>query len=550
MTEEQTTPTEDEINNLDEEAVQALLEQAGFSSIEELTAGHEQDIAREQEKRLNPIRFYEPNPVQEPFHHAKTASGSIPKLRLFEAGNKAGKSTAGIIEGISFSLGYRPWLPEDHPQRNTPMPVPNTGRIIAEDFPTGVQQNIMSLMRQWRPVGEMPHGEKWFKKNQAGYVAQIFFNNGSIIHLMSYDQDSEKFEGVDWDWSAYNEPPPRDVFIANERGKIARSGYSWMAYTPLTEPWIYDEIVLRADEDEDTRLFRGTIKDNWKGSDFVSEYTGEIHSGILSLEDIMEYIKRLTPDEREARIFGRWRHLEGLVLKEFDNMTWEGQRVEHIIDDFTPPRDAMWVEGIDPHDSKPTCMLFGFLDREDKLFWAKQLVMEGKTVPEMGDDIHETRAKLRYRKPSFTVMDVKAGGWDMRGARSGVMVESFEKQFRDAGIITISSDSRPGAVEAGLKVVREYLRPEFNVRTKLYEPKMMFFRSLAEKVETNRGQYGCIHQMKRRQYDKNGEPMKKFKDFPDIVRYVVSRRPRYRDPSRKDTVTIAYGKPVKSAAGY
>ena len=46
----------------------------------------------------------------------------------------------------------------------------------------------------------MPVGDKWFKKNQAGYIAQVYFNNGSIIHLMSYDQDVEKFEGVDWDW--------------------------------------------------------------------------------------------------------------------------------------------------------------------------------------------------------------------------------------------------------------------------------------------------------------------------------------------------------------
>jgi len=542
--------TEKDISSLSPEELESLLASIGISGTLEADDKGQRLLDDDHDRALDPIRYYRANRAQEPFHHSVTPKGSIPKLRVFEAGNKVGKSCAALVEGLSFSRGFRSWLPEDHPQYRIPVRVPNTGRIIAEDFPTGIQQNIVDLLKQWRPVGEMPGAERWFKKNQAGYYSQIFFNNGSIIHLMSYDQDPAKFEGVDWDWCMYNEPPPRDVFIGNERGKIAKGGWSWMAYTPLKEPWIYDEIVLRADEDDETQLFRGIIKDNWKGSDFVSEHTGEIHAGILSLEDIMEYIKRLTPDEREARIFGKWKHLEGLVLKEFDNMMWEGQRIEHIVDDFTPPRDAMWVEGLDPHDKKPTCMLFGFLDREDRLFWAKQLVMEGTTVPEMGDIIHETRAKLRYRKPAFTVMDARAGGWDMRGVRSDAFVESFEKQFRDAGILTIGSDSRPGAKESGLKVVREYLRPEFNVRTKRYEPKMMFFRSLGETIETNRGRFGCIHQLKRWQYDDKGEMMKKFDDFPDIVRYVVSRRPRYRDPSRKDTVTIAYKNPVANPSGY
>ncbi len=552
MTEEQATLTEEDIDALGEEAVQALLEQAGFSSVEELLSGHEQDVLKEQARRLNPIKFYEPNRAQEPFHHAKTASGSIPKLRLFEAGNKVGKSTAGMIEGISFSLGYKPWLPEDHPGRNTPVPVPNTGRIIAEDFPTGVQQNVMSLMKEWRPVGEMPHGEKWFKKNQAGYVAQIFFNNGSIIHLMSYDQDSEKFEGVDWDWTMYNEPPPREVFIANERGKIARSGYSWMAYTPLKEPWIHDEIVSKVDEDDNSQQFRGTIWDNWIGTKFESAHTGKVHRGMLSLEDIQEFEKRLTPSERRSRIFGEWQHLEGLIFGEFDTMRDEktGEKIEHIVDDYIPAREVMWIEGIDPHDKKPTCMLFAFVDAEDNVWFVDQLVMEGKSVPEMADEIMQKRADLRYLKPSWTVMDVKAGGWDLAGSRSAEAIESFETQFANCGIYTIGSDSRPGTMDSSIKIVREYLRTEYNVRTKRQEPKARFMRKLAVAAETNRGLYGCIHQMKRWMWTDKGEPEKKFDDFPAIIRYMLSRRPKYRSPTRPEKVIAAYKKPATNDAGY
>jgi len=288
------------------------------------------------------------------------------------------------------------------------------------------------------------------------------------------------------------------------------------------------------------------------GSQFKSKHTGELHRGILSIEAIQEFAKRLTPGERQSRIYGRWQHLLGLIFSEFDGMYDEetGHKIEHIVDDFVPPRDVMWIEGLDPHDRKPTCMLFGFVDKEDNIWLAQQLVMEGLTVPQMSDKIMKMRAKLRYLRPAWTVMDVKAGGWDLQSSRSMQVVEGFEKQFRDCGIYTVPSDSRPGTVDSSIKIVREYLQPEMNIRTQTMEPKLRAMRGLGETVETNRGRFGFIHQMKRWQYDDKGEPQKKFDDFPAIIRYMCGRRPKYRHPQQSTTVKMGYTQPALSAAGY
>ena len=105
-------------------------------------------------------------------------------------------------------------------------------------------------------------------------------------------------------------------------------------------------------------------------------------------------------------------------------------------------------------------------------------------------------------------------------------------------------------MDSSIKIVREYLRTEYNVRTKRQEPKARFMRKLGTAAETNRGLYGCIHQLKRWMWTDKGEPGKKFDDFPAIIRYMLSRRPKYRSPSRPEKVVAAYKSPSDSLAGY
>jgi len=91
-------------------------------------------------------------------------------------------------------------------------------------------------------------------------------------------------------------------------------------------------------------------------------------------------------------------------------------------------------------------------------------------------------------------------------------------------------------VELGHKLVREYLKPHHSVLTGEQKPGMMFARKGCK------GAGGPIHHMFNYQYNiKPGqdEPEKKFKDFPDIVRYVALEQPVYRSPEEdKDMVDM------------
>ena len=66
----------------------------------------------EEAYRGSKISFYQPIGQQPEFHAASECS-----VRLVLGSNRSGKSVAGVVEAIANSLGYRPWLAEDHPDR-------------------------------------------------------------------------------------------------------------------------------------------------------------------------------------------------------------------------------------------------------------------------------------------------------------------------------------------------------------------------------------------------------------------------------------------------
>jgi hypothetical protein len=88
-------------------------------------------------------------------------------------------------------------------------------------------------------------------------------------------------------------------------------------------------------------------------------------------------------------------------------------------------------------------------------------------------------------------------------------------------------------VELGHKLVREYLKPHHSILTGKSKPGMMFARSGCK------GSGGPIHHMFNYQYNtKPGQdaPEKKFKDFPDIVRYIALEQPIYRSPEEDKNI--------------
>jgi hypothetical protein len=249
--------------------------------------------------------------------------------------------------------------------------------------------------------------------------------------------------------------------------------------------------------------------------------------GFITKSGIDEYLKTLDPEEREAREKGIWRHLSGLVYKVLD-------RDLHVYEDFPMPTNWMKVEGIDPHDARPTCYLFGAVSPEDieifgkirnRIYWFDYLLLKGD-LDTIVRHIKVKREHHGYSKPRYVIMDAKYG------AREDRQEISWEDAMRDRGLGYIRlSQSKPGDVEIGHKIVRQYLKPHHSTLTNETKPGMMFARDGCG------GNGGPIQHLFNYQYkDGKDKPDEQFKDFSDIVRYIALEEPVYINPQEEAKV--------------
>lgn len=500
-------------------------------------------------EREYPLFFLEMNEAQHGFIRIKNQMGVTPRRRLFEAGNKVGKTQIGIAEDLAHSFGRRIWLKEDDPDHWIDVKIPNKGVIGCETLQHSVMEKIWPVLKELIP--KTCHYTA--KKNPQGVIQRITFATDphgnkceSEIFIRSYDQEAEDYEGIDVDWAHWDEPPPRPILQAAERGKIVTNAPSWFTMTPLKEAYIYDEYSLKAanngGDDDEIAVFRGEIWDNcqdWckKCDKTIVDNARERRvkacpkcgkvMGFIPRAGIEEYLKTLDPEEREAREKGLWKHLSGLVYKNLD-------RDLHTYDDFPIPRNWMHIEGMDPHDARPTAYLFGAVSPEEieidkktrnRVYWYDYLRLKGD-MDTIVREIKMKREKHGYSKPVWVMMDAKYG------ERTEMEGKCWEGELRKRGIGYIKlSESKPGDVELGHKLVREYMNMHHSSLLGMAKPGMLFAKNGCS------GTGGPIHSMFNYQYKENADkPDEQFKDFPDIIRYVAIEQPVYRSQESEQKV--------------
>jgi hypothetical protein len=158
---------------------------------------------------------------------------------------------------------------------------------------------------------------------------------------MSNVQDSSVFEGWEGDLVVYDEPPKRDIRVACARGLIDRGGRELFCMTLLKEAWIHREVI-------NARLPDGSPDLS------VFNINGDIYQNVgfgLKRENIEQFAKTLSDDEKEARLLGKPSYMSSLVCPRFNRHT-------HVRDRFPIPLDALIDIQIDFHPSKKWAVVF------------------------------------------------------------------------------------------------------------------------------------------------------------------------------------------------
>ena len=313
--------------------------------------------AFESYKKTHYLEFFVPHDKQVPVFEA--VEDKEVKTILYQGGNRSGKTTWNIATVASLLLGYYPWN-----KKLTRFTGPVKGRLCGEDNGHHLREVLIPKLKQMIP----PECVQFTRKNQMGLEAYWQLTNGSVLELMSYEQSTDIFEGWDGHFVSFDEPPPRDKYVACKRGLIDHNGICLMSLTPLKEPWIYDEIVTKANTS--TKYFTVDTLDNPH----------------LDKDAIAEFAKTLTEDEIETRLRGGWLFLQGLVYKEYDPNV-------HRVKSFKIPPDWSVYVAIDTHPRTEQALVFMAVDEKNRYYVCHEIFQHG-TPEEVAQWIIEYHDKV------------------------------------------------------------------------------------------------------------------------------------------------------------
>ena len=254
----------------------------------------------------------------------------------------------------------------------------------------------------------------------------------------------------------FDEPPRRDIRVAAARGLIDRGGFELYACTLLKEAWVAQEIIKARlpDGRPDPSVYNvhATIEDN-------------IGYGITR-ENVDQFAKMLTEDEKDARLRGVPSYMSGLVYPQF-------ARDIHLKKRFRVPLDWPVDIAIDTHPRKPHSVLFMATSPRGFKYCIHEIREHGD-----GKSIAESVVRLVqwgvYRVNKVIIDPLSKGDSNETDttfekasdvfARHGMYLETASKN-KDAGILS----------------VKEYLKSENN------EASLFFFDDLVYTIKEIEG---------------------------------------------------------------
>lgn len=430
-------------------------------------------------KRPN-LYGYDPHQKQLKFHK------STKRRRLYIGGNRSGKTTGGIIEDLWYATGT-------HPFKKTP-DVPIRGRICASDFVNGHEKTIIPEILRWCPIGYL-RGGSWhtaFDKAER----TLHFANGSFIELMSYDQDLVKFAGTSRHFIHCDEEPPEDIYKENMARLIDTGGDAWFTMTPVDGmTWIYDKIYEPGVSNPD-HPYIDIITVSMEENPYLNEAEVEMFLGDLD------------EDEKRARGKGEFIQLGGLIYKMFNPDM-------HIVDEFIPPKDWLWVASLDHGYNNPTAWLSHAVNPDGRIFTWAEYYEQGRTVDEHAKAVLDFYTKLG-RIPDYFVGDPSIRN------RSPITGTSIHQEYAKFGIPIILGNND---VQGGIVKVARYLKP--NDRWEDKGPSLLVTANCKNTIrEYTRYRWKTFASKKTEsQVNKQEIPNKRDDHAMDSIRYFIMSQP-------------------------
>jgi len=308
-----------------------------------------QELAKKEQLRryqATPHKYYVPTGIGEMFVNA--VFGGDYFISLYSAANGVGKTCLGanMLANLIWPEGNGFFQQEL--MRNWTFP--KKIRIVTE--PTTVTSTIIPELYNWFPAGRFKA-----EKHGKNYECHWETDTGWTIDIMTYDQAVKEFESATLGLIWLDEPPPESIYKACV-SRLRRGGMLFITATPLTgSAWMYDQIIGNPDHDVGRRFY---IE-----ADVESACCEHGDRGFLKHEHIENMVSQYSEEEKQARIYGKFQHLVGLVYKQWEHKV-------HVIRPFDINlRDYTVYHALDPHPRTKDAGLWLAVDK-----WGQKFVID------------------------------------------------------------------------------------------------------------------------------------------------------------------------------
>lgn len=308
-------------------------------------------------------------------------------------------------------------------------------RIISDPK---VVDSIVSEMKTW-----FPKGRYVTTKGRKSYDAYWKTDTGFDIDIMTYDQDPKEFEAATLGMIWFDEPPPKSIYKASI-ARLRRGGLIFITATPLAgSEWMYDEILANPNNEQGLRTFvEATMEDACRQHGI---------RGHLEHEHIQQIISQYDEDEKQARVYGKFQHLTGLIFKQFSPNI-------HVIPPFqVDPRNYAVYHYLDPHPRTPDAGGWYAVDRRGNKFVVDELWIKPRNgTEELAQYIKEKNDHYRVVRmacdPSAFIEDQHAQ------LSLANRLLSFDLSYEEATKQRAAADRRLGDALNYSKIGDEFLK--------------------------------------------------------------------------------------------
>lgn len=406
---------------------------------ERLRAAKEEKFKRMQYEKY---RYYEPNGTIEDFINALGSGDYF--IVFLSAANGVGKTAAAanVLANLMFPERNK-WFDhgifKDFPYRHK-------GRIITDS--ALVEKNVVSELKFWFPAGQYTTSKAGKHYESQWEVRGGMSRGGWDFDIMTYEQDPKEFEGVTLGWAWFDEPPP-DAILKATIARMRKGGIIFITATPISGSAHLYDMFAKGEVEVEVQLREGDEPVKVKRS--VYHVTADVESackehgvrGHLEHAHIVQMVAEYPEDERQARIYGKFQHLVGLVFKRFNKLV-------HVIKPFNvTERDFTVYEYLDPHPRNPDAVLFLAVDRKGTKYVVDELWYKPEDTPDLA-------ARIRNKESQYRINGRWIDPWAFNRDQHNSDEPNLSDKLADEGLTFLPAPKQRTAADKRIETALNY----------------------------------------------------------------------------------------------